>query len=119
MTVCVERQRDRAVPEQFLRNQSLNAAAVRAQPASRFGYTPPVMPSAIGPDLAYRLVSVGEPSLSPDGSLLSFVRSEADGTPLKTARPSPPSRFRTVSVLGYRRPTVAAAAAPAVGRLAR
>ena len=38
------------------------------------------MPSAIGPDLVYRLVSVGEPSLSLHGSLLAFLRLEADAT---------------------------------------
>jgi len=36
------------------------------------------MPSSISPDLVYKLVSVASPSLSPDGSRLTFVRSQID-----------------------------------------
>ena len=36
------------------------------------------MPSPIAPDMIYELVAVSEPSLSPDGSRLAFVRSQVD-----------------------------------------
>ena len=42
------------------------------------------MPSPISADLVYKLVSVGSPSLSPDGSRLAFVRSQVDRESMKT-----------------------------------
>ena len=36
------------------------------------------MPSPIAPDLVYQLTSVSDPSLSPDGSRLAFVKSRVD-----------------------------------------
>ena len=43
------------------------------------------MPSPITADLVYRLVSVGAPSLSPDGSRLAFVRSQVDRERMETS----------------------------------
>ena len=42
------------------------------------------MPASITADLVYKLVSVGSPSLSPDGSRLAFVRSHVDRESMKT-----------------------------------
>ena len=42
------------------------------------------MPAPITADLVYELVSVGSPSLSPDGSRLAFVRSRVDRESMKT-----------------------------------
>ena len=42
------------------------------------------MPAPITADLVYKLVSVGSPSLSPDGSRLAFVRSHVDRESMKT-----------------------------------
>ena len=42
------------------------------------------MPASISPDIVYNLVSVGSPSLSPDGSRLAFVRSHVDRESMKT-----------------------------------
>ena len=42
------------------------------------------MPAPISPELVYNLVSVGAPSLSPDGSKLAFVRSHVDRESMKT-----------------------------------
>ncbi len=42
------------------------------------------MPSTITPELVYELVSVGSPSLSPDGGRLAFVRSQVDRESMET-----------------------------------
>ena len=42
------------------------------------------MSAPISPDLVYKLVSVGSPSLSPDGSRLAFVRSHVDRESMKS-----------------------------------
>ena len=42
------------------------------------------MPSTITPELVYELVSVGSPSLSPDGGRLAFVRSHVDRESMET-----------------------------------
>ena len=42
------------------------------------------MPSPITPELVYELVSVGSPSLSPDGGRLAFVRSRVDRESMET-----------------------------------
>ena len=42
------------------------------------------MPSPITPELVYELVSVGSPSLSPDGGRLAFVRSQVDRESMET-----------------------------------
>ena len=42
------------------------------------------MPSPITPELVYELVSVGSPTLSPDGGRLAFVRSQVDRESMET-----------------------------------